>query len=88
MKYYNEYLERLHETGEDTWEKQASILVKMSRIHKQMKDIEAQLNKLHIASKLLRMDTLTETGQDLEHEIQSEMRQARRECDELGLDWV
>ena len=78
LKYYNECLERLYEQDDDNREHQASIMFKMSKIHHQLQDIESQMEKLHIASRILQADTNSPAGTELERQIESEMTLARQ----------
>ena len=86
LKYYTEYLERLYDREDSSNEQQAAIHFKMAKIHGIESDIERQLQKLHVAMKILRSGKLTAAGKDLEHDIQVEFRRARQalEMEELN----
>lgn len=88
LKYFTEYLERLYERGESAYEKQAAIHFKMSKIHRTQKDLEPQLQKLHLAVKILRSAELSAAGKDLEHEIQVDLRRARQALEMEELNYV
>jgi len=87
LKYYNEGLERLYEQDEDNREHQASIMFKMSRIHGSLQDIEAQLEKLILASKILRgVDELSAKGAELSNQVNAEMAEVRRVAQRRGVN--
>jgi flavorubredoxin len=89
LKYYNEILERFHDQEEESKLEEAVIFYKMSKIHKQANDLESQLTKLHFASKVLLMeDSMTNERKQLEHQIQVDIRSARKEFEEQELQWV
>jgi hypothetical protein len=87
LKYYTEYLDRLYEQDAAT-EPQATTLFKMSKVHSKQNDLESQLNKLHLAVKTLRSDTMTKEGKELERHIQVDLRLARQELEKQELEWV
>lgn len=87
LKYYNEALERLYEQDEDNREHQASIMFKMSRVHGYLKDTEAQLEKLILASKILRgIDELSPKGADLSNQVNTETAEVRRLAQRRGVN--
>ncbi len=87
LRYYNECLERLYEQDGDTREHQASIMVKMSRIHHNLGDAEAHMEKLHLASKILRAtERLSPEGSDLFDQIKTETAEARHFYNRRGVD--
>lgn len=89
LKCYNECLERLYEQEEDSLEHQAAIMLKMSRIHRNLNDPQSQIEKLHLASKILRGgDKLSAEGADLSNQIKAEISEARQALDRRGVDWV
>jgi len=88
LKYYNECLERLYEQDDDRREQQATIMYKMSKIHGNLDDRESQEEKLHLALKILRVDTISPEGEDLAHQLEQEIEQLRRELDQHAPEWV
>eukprot|EP00934_Nitzschia_sp_Nitz4_P000029 Nitzschia sp. Nitz4//scaffold194_size40385//35385//39212//NITZ4_007534-RA/size40385-augustus-gene-0.11-mRNA-1//1//CDS//3329540346//29//frame0 len=88
LRCYSGYLERLYEADDDTFEQQALALFKMSQIHEATNDTASALNKLHLASKMLRSAPLSAKGKELESQIQHRMHEARLELDNKGSDWV
>eukprot|EP00429_Kryptoperidinium_foliaceum_P011170 CAMPEP_0176002930 /NCGR_PEP_ID=MMETSP0120_2-20121206/906_1 /TAXON_ID=160619 /ORGANISM="Kryptoperidinium foliaceum, Strain CCMP 1326" /LENGTH=846 /DNA_ID=CAMNT_0017335545 /DNA_START=162 /DNA_END=2703 /DNA_ORIENTATION=- len=77
LKYYNECLERLYEIDEDNREEQARIMFLMSGVHESMGDMESQIEKLQLASKVLRLDEISREGADLEYQIVEKLAQVR-----------
>ena len=88
LKYYEDYLDRLYDSNDDDIrEKEAAILFKMSKVHEQMGDLEAQLNKLHKATKLLQSDSMSPSAMDLDHQIQIKLRSARYTLEKEEYNW-
>jgi tetratricopeptide (TPR) repeat protein len=101
LKYYNELLERLHDQDDEDGSnervlQEAIILYKMSRAHLASKDLDSQLSKLQLASKLLRTTDNESSNnsndakqrQQLEHQVQVDMRLARQSLEKQELEWV
>jgi hypothetical protein len=88
LKYYNESLERLYEQDEDNRERQALIMFKMSKIHQNLGELEAQFEKLHLASKILQADRNSPKGMTLERQIEAEMARVRQTLQKQGREWV
>jgi hypothetical protein len=62
-------------------------MFKMSRIHGSLQDIEAQLEKLILASKILRgVDELSAKGAELSNQVNAEMAEVRRVAQRRGVN--
>lgn len=89
LDYYNDILERLRDQDDEAKLEEATVLFKMSKIHKQANERESQMAKLHFALKMLAMeDSITDERKRLEHEIQVDIRSVRLEMEREELDWV
>ena len=88
MKHNSELLERLY--GEANFDKvqEATILYRMSKIHKQHQDVESQIGKLHLANKVLITAIKTKRSEALSNDIQHDLHMARQLIEKQQLDWV
>lgn len=95
LKYYNMILERFRVTGPTGSKKvlraEAVLLYKMSRVHSQRNDREAQLDTLKLSLRSIRLYSSTsEDGQTdpLERRIQSDIRECRESLEKNQLKWI
>jgi tetratricopeptide (TPR) repeat protein len=93
LKYYNMLLDRFRVGGRGDNEKllraEAVLLYKMSRVHRQRNDREAQLDSLKLALRALRSEKGKNKSQDtLERRIQYDIRECRELLEKEQLKWV
>ena len=77
---------------------EATILYKMSKIHQTQNDLDSQVSKLHLASKILRLEDVDDDNytsvhrerERLERQIQVDIRHARQalEQQQQEFEWV
>lgn len=94
LKYYNEVLGRFRANdGSDSKRRhraEAVLLYKMSRVHKQQNDREAQLNSLKLALQSIRQHSECQNGRTdtLERRIHYDIRACREQLEKEELKWI
>jgi predicted regulator of amino acid metabolism with ACT domain len=99
LRQYNSILERFQEApipANDSVARnraEAVILYKMSKVHRKQNDIEAEVNKLELALRVVREIVATtekeaEQRERLETQILSDISKGRKELDSIDLEWV
>lgn len=93
LRYYNMVLERFRAGGKPSSQKvlraEAVLLYKMSRVHRQRNDREAQLDMLKLALRSVRAySNLSSQKDTLERRIQYDIRACREQLEKEDLKWI
>jgi tetratricopeptide (TPR) repeat protein len=92
LNTYDAILERFRQEGQSTGKKmyraEAVLLFKMSRVHQQRIDRDAQLDALKLALRAIRGFSNGEAPDSLERRIQQDIRACREQIEKDQLKWV